>query len=85
MDLEHHKEALGHWSDEDEDEEDDEDDESDIEYDYYFGKLSTLYYIILPIHLCLDPVIYVCLMSGYSFEQRQLINSHLQYYIILVG
>ena len=44
MDLEHHKEALGHWSDEDEDEEEDEDDESDIEYDYYFGKLSTLYY-----------------------------------------
>ena len=38
MDLEHHKEALGHWSDEDEDEEEDEDDESDIEYDYYFGK-----------------------------------------------
>ena len=44
MDLEHHKEALGHWSDEDEDEDEDEDDESDIEYDYYFGKLSTLYY-----------------------------------------
>ena len=40
MDLEHHKEALAHWSDEDdEDDEDDEgDDESDIEYDYYFGK-----------------------------------------------
>ena len=40
MDLEHHKEALGHWSDEDEDEEEDEDDESDIEYDYYFGKTT---------------------------------------------
>lgn len=42
MDLEHHKEALGHWSDDDDDdeeeEEEDDDDESDIEYDYYFGK-----------------------------------------------
>ena len=38
MDLEHHKEALGHWSDEDEDDEEDEEEESDIEYDYYYGK-----------------------------------------------
>ena len=40
MDLEHHKEALAHWSDDDDDDDDveDEDDESDIEYDYYFGK-----------------------------------------------
>ena len=37
MDLEHHKEALAHWSDDD-DEDDEGDDESDIEYDYYFGK-----------------------------------------------
>ena len=44
MDLEHHKEALQHWSDYEDDEEDedsdesDESDESDLEYDYYYGK-----------------------------------------------
>lgn len=42
MDLEHHKEALGHWSDDEDDddegEDEEEDDESDIDYDYYFGK-----------------------------------------------
>ena len=47
MDLEHHKEALAHWSDEDEDEdEEDEDDESDIEYDYYFGRQFYLVHIL---------------------------------------
>ena len=40
MDLEHHKEALGHWSDEEEDDDEDEDEESDIEYDYYYGKYT---------------------------------------------
>ena len=40
MDLEHHKEALQHWSDyeDDEDEQDEDSDESDLEYDYYYGK-----------------------------------------------
>ena len=42
MDLEHHKEALQHWSDdeedEDEDEDDDDDDVSDLEYNCYYGK-----------------------------------------------
>ena len=62
MDLEHHKEALAHWSDEDdEDDEDDEGDvESDIEYDYYFGKSRLLSY-----HKSLIP--------GYSSEQQHLI------------
>ena len=42
MDLEHHKEALGHWSDDDEDddeEEEEEDDNSETDYDYYYGKI----------------------------------------------
>ena len=43
MDLEHHKEALGHWSDDDDDdddeEEDEEDDNSETDYDYYYGKI----------------------------------------------
>ena len=34
MDLEHHKEALQHWSEDEEDEEED----SDVDYDYYFGQ-----------------------------------------------
>ena len=38
MDLEHHKEALEHWSDDDDEEDDEDDDEdSDVDYDYYFG------------------------------------------------
>ena len=35
MDLEHHKEELQHWS-----EDDDEEDDSDVDYDYYFGQQS---------------------------------------------
>ena len=45
MDLEHHKEALGHWSDDDDDDDDgdeEEEEESDIDYDYYFGKYVML-------------------------------------------
>ena len=39
MDLEHHKEALQHWSDEEDgDEDEDEDDDSDLEYNCYYGK-----------------------------------------------
>ena len=38
MDLEHHKEALQHWSDEEEDEDEDDDDDSDLEYNCYYGK-----------------------------------------------
>ena len=40
MDLEHHKEALQHWSDEEEDgdEDEDEEDDSDLEYNCYYGK-----------------------------------------------
>ena len=34
MDLEHHKEALQHWSEDEEEEEED----SDVDYDYYFGQ-----------------------------------------------
>ena len=35
MDLEHHKEALQHWSEEEEEE---EEEDSDVDYDYYFGQ-----------------------------------------------
>ena len=45
MDLEHHKEALQHWSDDDDDD-DDEDDDSDVDYDYYFGQQSIKVYNI---------------------------------------
>ena len=36
MDLEHHKEALQHWSEEEDDEEDDDD--SDTDYENYYGN-----------------------------------------------
>ena len=37
MDLEHHKEALQHWSEEEEDDEEDDDD-SDTDYENYYGN-----------------------------------------------
>ena len=41
MDLEHHKEELQHWS-----EDDDDEDDSDVDYDYYFGQQSDpVYYL----------------------------------------
>jgi len=46
MDLEHHKEALGHWSDDDDDdeeEEEEEDDNSETDYDYYYDGVSGVY------------------------------------------
>ena len=42
MDLEHHKEELQHWSEDDEEEEDD----SDVDYDYYFGQPSDFVYYL---------------------------------------
>ena len=48
MDLEHHKEALGHWSDDEDEDEDDDEDESDVDYDYYFGRFQflILFYLV---------------------------------------
>lgn len=37
MDLEHHKEALQHWSEEEDDDEEDDDD-SDTDYENYYGN-----------------------------------------------
>ena len=51
MDLEHHKEALQHWSEDDDD--DEEEDDSDVDYDYYFGQNSIKVYIIDANHFIL--------------------------------
>ena len=43
MDLEHHKEAFGHWSDDD-DSEDESDEDSDNDLDYFYGKNNSMLY-----------------------------------------
>lgn len=47
MDLEHHKEALGHWSDDDDDSDDESEEESDYDLDYFYGKSKTKLHVNL--------------------------------------